>query len=232
MDFSHFDRRNYPVRSVRQGYAEWAATYETIVRDAMDLRLLERIESVAWASIEEAADLACGTGRVGVWLKAHGVAALDGVDLTAEMLDGARVKGVYRSLAVADIRATPLQSATCDLVMMSLADEHLPDLRPLYQEAARIARPGGYFVLVGYHPSFMMRNGIPTHYESASGEPLTIQTWVHLTSDHIQAGLGAGWALREMREGLIDGEWLAAKPKWRQYEHHPISFALVWQRTR
>lgn len=232
MDFSRFDRRNYPVRSVREGYAEWAATYENIVQDVMDLRLLERIESVAWAGVEEAVDLACGTGRVGVWLKRHGVAALDGVDLTAEMLDGARAKGVYRSLIASDLRATPLQTATYDLVTVSLADEHLPDLRPLYQEAARIARPDSSFVIVGYHPYFMMLNGIPTHFDSASGEPLTIETYVHLTSDHIQAGLGAGWTLREMREGLVDEEWLAAKPKWRPYEHRPVSFALVWRKSR
>jgi SAM-dependent methyltransferase len=232
MDFSRFDQRKYPVRSVREGYAEWAATYEDIVQDAMDVRLLERIKSVAWSGVEEAADLACGTGRVGVWLKEHGVAALDGVDLTAEMLEGARAKGVYRSLIVGDIRATPLQMATYDLVTLSLADEHLPDLRPLYQEVARIARPSGWFVLVGYHPFFMMLNGIPTHFDSASGEPLTIETYVHLTSDHIQAGLEAGWALREMREGLIDEEWLEVKPKWRPYAHRPISFTLAWQKAR
>jgi SAM-dependent methyltransferase len=231
MDFSRFDTRKYPIRSVREGYGEWAATYEDIVQDAMDLRLLERIQSVAWDRIQEGADLACGTGRIGVWLKQHGAAALDGVDLTAEMLEGARAKGVYRQLVIGDMRDTPLQAAAYDLVTVSLADEHLPDVRPLYQEAARIARPGGCFVLVGYHPYFML-SGIPTHYHSASGEPVTIETYVHLTSDHVQAALTAGWSLREMHEGLIDEEWLAAKPKWRQYEHRPISFAMVWQKQQ
>lgn len=229
MDFSRFDTRKYPVRSVREGYGEWAASYEDVVQDAMDLRLLERVQSVAWGVIREGADLACGTGRVGVWLKQHGVAALDGVDLTAQMLEGARAKGVYRQLVIGDMRDTQLQAAAYDLVTVSLADEHLPDVLPLYQEAARIARPGGYFVLVGYHPYFML-SGIPTHYNSASGEPVTIETYVHLTSDHVQAALAAGWSLREMREGLIDEEWLAVKPKWRQYEHRPVSFVMVWQR--
>src|SRR5690242_20629096 len=124
MDFSRFDVRKYPVRSVREGYGEWAASYEDIVQDVMDVRLLERIQV--------AADLACGTGRTGVWLTQHGVAALDGVDLTAEMLEGARAKGVYRQLVVGDMRATPLMAAAYDLVTVSLADEHLPDLHPLY----------------------------------------------------------------------------------------------------
>jgi SAM-dependent methyltransferase len=231
MDFSRFDARHYQISSVQEGYGEWSASYEDIVQDVMDLRLLERIQSVAWDRIQMGADLACGTGRTGVWLTQHGVAALDGVDLTAEMLEKARAKGVYRQLIVGDLRDTPLPAAAYDLVTLSLADEHIPDIRPLYQEAARIARPGGYFVLVGYHPYFLL-SGIPTHYHSASGEPVAIETYVHLMSDHVRAALQAGWSLREMHEGLIDEEYLASKPKWSRYQDRPISFAMVWQRER
>jgi SAM-dependent methyltransferase len=229
MDASRFDERKYPIRSVREGYGEWAASYEDIVQDVMDLRLMERIQSVDWKHLQDGADLACGTGRIGVWLRQHGVAALDGVDLTEEMLDGARTKSVYRDLAIGDMRETSLQTAAYDLVTVSLADEHLPDLHPLYQEAARIARPGGYFVLVGYHPYFIL-NGMPTHYHNASGEAVTIETYVHLTSDQVRAALASGWSLREMHEGQVDEEYLAMKPKWSRYRGCPISFAMVWQK--
>ncbi|MHB8648089.1 MAG: class I SAM-dependent DNA methyltransferase [Thermomicrobiales bacterium] len=138
MDMTHFDRRNYPTRSVRQGYGEWASTYEEIVLDAMDVRLLERIRSVKWDHLHVAADLACGTGRIGVWLKARGVAAIDGLDMTAAMLDGARAKGTYRQLVLGDVRQIPFHRASYDLVTAVLADEHLPDVQPLYQEGARI----------------------------------------------------------------------------------------------
>ncbi len=231
MDFIHFDTRNYPTRSVQDGYGEWAATYEDIVLDLMDLRLLARIQSIPWNHIQEGADLACGTGRIGVWLTQQGVAALDGVDLTPAMLDGAREKGVYRRLFEGDVLATPFQPEAYDLITMSLADEHLSDVRPLYREAARIVRPYGYFVLVGYHPFFLM-GGIPTHYNSASGEPIAIQSYVHLFSDHVQAAHAAGWTLREMHEGLIDDEWIAQKPKWAHYRNRPISFVMVWQKPR
>ena len=40
MDFARFDTRRYPTISVRDGYGEWAPTYETVVQDEMDLRLL------------------------------------------------------------------------------------------------------------------------------------------------------------------------------------------------
>jgi SAM-dependent methyltransferase len=231
MDFSNFDTRNYPTLPVQEGYGVWAPTYEDTVQDAMDLHLLARIKSVVWDQIGEAADLACGTGRTGAWLKQQGVGAIDGVDLTAEMLEGARARGIYRRLLQADIRETPLQSAAYDLVTVDLADEHLPDVRPMYQEAARIARPHGYLVLVGYHPFFLM-SGIPTHFNSESGQPVAIQTHVHLISDHVQAAIAAGWTLLEMHERLIDDEWLALKPKWEQYRNRPISFAMAWEKTR
>jgi len=229
MDFSHFDTRKYPIISVQEGYREWASTYEDIVLDAMDLRLLARIQSVAWDRLQEAADLACGTGRIGVWLKQQGVTSLDGVDLTAAMLEGARAKGIYRQLFLGDMLATPLQAGAYDLVTAVLADEHLPDVHPLYREGARITRSNGYFVLVGYHPFFLL-SGIPTHFNSASGKPVTIQCYVHLLSDHVQAALAAGWTLLEMHEGLIDDEWLARKPKWCQYRNRPVSFAMVRQK--
>ena len=54
------------------------------------------------------------------------------------------------------------------------------------------------YVLVGYHPHFIMAAGMPTHFDSASGEPVAIETHVHLLSEHTDAalagGLGAGRA--------------------------------------
>ena len=46
LEFSHFDRRHYPVVSVREGYREWLASYETTVEDERDLVPLEALDSV------------------------------------------------------------------------------------------------------------------------------------------------------------------------------------------
>ena len=48
--------------------------------------ILERIQSIRWSETRQCLDLACGTGRTGSWLAAKGVAQIDGVDLTPEML--------------------------------------------------------------------------------------------------------------------------------------------------
>src|SRR4029079_7806905 len=122
-----------------------------------------------------------------------------------------------------------LSAETYDLCTQSLADEHLPDLGPLYREVGRVTKRGGSFVIVGFHPQFLMA-GMPTHFDRASGEPVTIRSYVHLLSDHVKAAHAHGWMLAEMDEGLIDAEWLQKKPKWDRYFGIPVSFVMVWRK--
>jgi SAM-dependent methyltransferase len=231
VDHTIYDRRKYPIVGVREGYGEWVRTYDQTVYDEMDLRLLERLRTVDWAAPRLVLDLACGTGRIGAWLKRRTAASIDGIDLTPEMLDVARTKAVYRNLRVADVASTGCPTATYDLCVESLADEHLPELGPLYRETARITRPEGSFVVVGYHPHFLMA-GVPTHFDRAPGESVTIRSYVHLLSDHVKAAHAAGWSLGEMDEGLVDDDWLRKKPQWTAYAGLPVSFAMVWQRRQ
>jgi SAM-dependent methyltransferase len=228
--FSHFDLRGYRTVDVRTGYGEWVATYENTVQDAMDIALLEALGTIPWRAIQTAADLGCGTGRTGAWLRQHGVSSVDGVDLTPEMLAVARSRGVYRRLVEADVSSTGLDSAAYELVSVCLVDEHLAELQPLYREAWRLTRPAGFFVLVGFHPHFIMASGMPTHYTSGSGEPVAIDTHVHLLSEHVAAALDVGWTLREMKEQVIDDAWLQLKPRWERFRNHPIAFAFAWAR--
>jgi SAM-dependent methyltransferase len=229
VDHAIFDKRKYPIVGVREGYAEWVRTYEQTVQDEMDLRLLDRLQTVDWSAARAVLDLACGTGRIGQWLKARCRADIDGVDLTPEMLDVARGRDIYRNLRVADVADTGLPADRYDLCIQSLADEHLPDLGPLYREAARVTRSGGRFVLVGFHPQFLMA-GMPTHFDRAPGEPVTIRSHVHLLSDHVKAAHAAGWWVLEMDEAVIDDAWLRKKPKWQEYFGLPISFVYAWLR--
>ena len=221
--------RHAPTLSVQEGYTTWAATYDEMKSgNAMDCPLLERIQSVAWGQLEAVADLACGTGRPGRWLKAHGVRSLDGVELTEAMPDQARAKGIYRQLMLADLRHTPLPAHSCDLVNVGLADEHLPDLLPLYQEATRLVRSRGSLVVICYHPFFQL-SGVPTTFEQRPGERVTIEGYVHLFSDHVQAANVCGWQLRELYERLIDEAWVAGRPHAASRLGWPVSFACLWQ---
>jgi SAM-dependent methyltransferase len=196
----------------------------------MDIALLDVLETPPWSSLPCVADLGCGTGRTGAWLKQHGVTTIDGVDVTPEMLAVAASRPIYRRLVEADLEATGLATATYDLVTVCLVDEHLSRLAPLYHEAWRLAKDAGYLVVVGFHPHFIMTSGMPTHYTNASGESVAIETNVHLLSDHVTAALAAGWRLLEMKEQVIDETWLALKPKWERFRNHPIAFAFAWSK--
>ena len=210
----------------------WSASYEETIKEDMDLRLLERIGSVRWDRVERAADLGCGTGRTGSWLRAHGVRRVDGVDFTSEMLERSRARGVYDRLELAEVADSGLDAGRYSLVTTVLVDEHLPALGPLYREAARLAEPGAAHVLVGFHPFFIMKSGMPTHFDTPEGTPVAIETHVHLFSDHVRAALASGWSLAEMHEQLIDERWIALKPSWAPLRDVPVSFAAVWRRTR
>ncbi|HEY3686575.1 MAG TPA: class I SAM-dependent methyltransferase [Streptosporangiaceae bacterium] len=230
MRFADFDMRGYRTVDVRTGYGQWVASYEDTVEDVMDIALLDDLTVPRWGGLGRVVDLGCGTGRTGAWLRGRGVTGIDGVDLTPEMLDVARNRGAHDRLVEADVTRTGLESGAYDLAISSLIDEHLADLRPFYDEAWRLTAPGGLCVVVAYHPHFIMTAGMPTHFTSADGEHIAITTHVHLTSDHVTSALGAGWALAEMREGLIDDAWLAVKPKWERFRNHPISAAFTWRK--
>src|SRR5439155_19574235 len=98
--------------------------------------------------------------------------------------------------------------------------------------ATRASRPRASCVLVGYHPHFIMATGIPTHFDDVSGEPVAIETHVHLLSEHMTSGLRAGWTLVEMKERIVDDSWLELKPKWISHKGQPITFLLGWPRDR
>ena len=146
------------------------------------------------------------------------------------MLAIAGERDVYRRLIEGDVAATGLDDASYDLVTVCLVDEHLAELPPLYREAWRLAKGGARLVLVGFHPHMIMASGMPTHFRSASGEQVAIETHVHLLSEHATAALDAGWTLVEMKERLVDHQWLAVKPSWERFRGHPLSFAFVWRK--
>lgn len=229
-DFSQYDSRHYKTVDVKEGYGHWAKSYDDGFDSNLDRRLLDHLKSIDWNTVHTAADLACGTGRTGKWLRDHGVKTIDGVDLTSEMMARAKARGIYRSLVMEDIRRTTLASESYDLVVNSLSAEHLPSLEPLYLEAKRLMKPGGLFVLLGYHPHFQLR-GIPTHFDDESGESIAITNHVHLISDFMKTGFATGLTLMEFDENVVDEEWVERAQGMKKHFGHPISFVVVWRKS-
>jgi SAM-dependent methyltransferase len=232
--FDRYDSRGYRTLDVAAGYAAWAPFYDATMDDHLDLPLLNLLSSVDWNEIAACVDLGCGAGRIGAWLRAHGAGHVDGVDASSAMLDQAAAKRIYDRLACADAATTCLVRADYDLAISSFAACHITDLAGFYAEAARLARSGGRVVLVDYHP-FMLLKGVPTHFNGPTGEPVAIANVIHLIGDHIEAGRRAGLALLELREQLVDADWVKqlgskfpADRRLASHVGHPVSFAIVW----
>lgn len=91
-------------------YADWATTYDADFATEMDFLVPYEVAR-AFAETDAQGpvlDFGAGTGLVGKHLAAHGVGPIDAVDLSPEMLDVARTKGVYRNLIAQDILTTPI----------------------------------------------------------------------------------------------------------------------------
>lgn len=87
--------------STRVLYDDWAASYEAEVGEqgyATPGRCADALKHYANDMSAPVLDFGCGTGLSGLALKLAGFETIDGVDLSAEMLDGARSKNVYRHL--------------------------------------------------------------------------------------------------------------------------------------
>ena len=110
-------------------------------RDPARLRRL-----VAWASprpAERALDVACGPGIVLAALAKAGAFAV-GIDVTPAMLREARDSGGAR--IAGDAALLPFADGVFDLVVSRNATHHIDDPARVFQECARVLKPGGRFV--------------------------------------------------------------------------------------
>jgi predicted TPR repeat methyltransferase len=92
-------------------------------------------------------DLGCGTGLCGVLLRPL-AGTLAGVDLSPGIVEKARERGIYDSLAVGDL-VEALRAAPRSFDLLTAGDVlvYLGDLAPTFEAAAAALRLGGLFVL-------------------------------------------------------------------------------------
>lgn len=82
-------------------YDEWADSYDTEIMEngyATPLRVARALAAQLKNLDRPVLDFGCGTGLSGAALIQTGFTAVDGADLSADMLAEAREKGVYRDL--------------------------------------------------------------------------------------------------------------------------------------
>ena len=89
-------------------YDEWSASYEDEVAEngyATPRRVAAALAAALPDRDAPVLDIGCGTGLSGLALRAEGFTAIDGADVSREMLARARQKGAYRTLRRIDPEA-------------------------------------------------------------------------------------------------------------------------------
>lgn len=82
-------------------YDRWSASYEAEVAQngyVTPARCAEALAEFAPDKNTPVLDFGCGTGLAGLALRLAGFTVIDGVDLSPQMIEQARAKGVYRNL--------------------------------------------------------------------------------------------------------------------------------------
>jgi len=184
------------------GYAAWAETY-----DDPGNALIEIEEGVLRSILGgmppgDAADIACGTGRVTEFLAELGHHVI-GVDPSEAMLERARLRATSGEFRRGSFDALPVADSAVDLVTCSLALTHTTDLGPAMREFARVVRPGGRVVTTDLHP-VAVATGAQAFFRRADGSRGVVVNEQHWVSDYVDASADAGLVIERCFEPLVE----------------------------
>jgi SAM-dependent methyltransferase len=186
--------------NTQQAYDSWASQYDTNHNKTRDLEGQAMQATLASLSFARCLEIGCGTGKNTAWLLEK-AAEVTAVDLSAQMLARARAK--IPSPRVQFIQADITTSWTFlhspyDLVSFSLVLEHLENLEPIFQQAARHLNPGGHIYLGELHP-FKQYSGTKARFDTPEGRQV-VPCFNHHLSDFLLAARKQGLELVEVNE--------------------------------
>ena len=191
--------------NLEAGYTRWAAQYD---QESNALIVLEEnlvLPLLSTLSKQTVLDLGAGTGRYALRLAQEGAQVL-ALDQSEAMLTIARQTAEQVQLEV-DFRqhnlnqAIPSQANAFDLVISALVLCHIKDLSHIAQEAYRVLRPGGHFLITDFHP-LVIQAGWRTQF-SSKGEIYLLPTENHSVDDYLTALRQAGFEVKIVQDGLV-----------------------------
>lgn len=139
------ERKREMVRNMFDSIAPRYDLVNRVMTFGMDVGWRERtVESLGLAPDSLVLDLACGTGDLCRMLQAGNHHAV-GIDISEGMLRAARTSA---PLVQADGLALPIADGTVDGITCGFALRNVVSLPDLFEEMARVLRPGGRIALL------------------------------------------------------------------------------------
>lgn len=195
-------------------YDEVSRIYD-LVRDA-DRRPLELMGARAGLGpASRVLDLGCGTGSHALLLRAMYGSRITGVEPSAGMREKAREKaGALAPEAEwlpGSAASIPAGDGAFDLVYMTDVVHHVPDLKAMFAEAARVLAPGGLFAIASQsHAQIAVRPVARFFPETVQADRARYPSSERLEAAAAPAGLAflGDEAYGEGEPVLVDGSFL------------------------
>ena len=138
-----------PARYVQSLFDNYAPTFDKHLVDTLHYRahivLVRNLQGLRTGRFKRALDLGCGTGLCGPLVQPL-AQQIDGVDLSAKMLESAKARAVYQRLVQADVVAyLKTTDQLYDLILAADVFTYIGDLAPVFRGAASVMHGAGIF---------------------------------------------------------------------------------------
>ncbi len=194
------------------GYRIWSATYDQPGNGLFAFEEPIVHEILGGLPPGTALDAACGTGRHAAYLAEQGHRVI-GVDSSPDMLELARKRVPEGHFQQGELHRLPVPDDHVDIVTCALALTHVPDLKPVFAEFARVLRPGGQLVITDVHQEWVALGSVPK-VSTADGGPGLMPASRHRASDYLAAALPVGLQVRRCEEPCaVAGDDPGSSPK-------------------
>jgi len=187
---------------IARAYDRWSRTYDTDANATRDLDAQVLRRSSLAVDGRDVLEIGCGTGKNTVWLaeRARRVIAMD---FSPGMLEVARGRAPTDRVTFVQHDARerwPIDDASVDFVVANLILEHLPDVAPIFAEAARVLRPGGTMYSCELHPYRQLRGGQAHFTDEWSGEVVFAPAFQHTIAEFVNAAVASGLTVQRLDE--------------------------------
>jgi ubiquinone/menaquinone biosynthesis C-methylase UbiE len=194
-----------PVGAIAAAYDQWAGVYESDENATRDLAsAVLRKQLTQWRDLD-VLEIGCGTGLNTRWLAGHcrTVLALDfSTGMLRQAFTSMPVTATNVLLGQQDIRQQwGIANNSVDLMVCTLVLEHIADLDHIFNQAARVLRPGGQFFICELHPFRQLVGRQARFTEAETGETVLVPAYLHDVADYLNAMIRHGFALIHV------GEW-------------------------
>jgi len=191
---------------VKEAYDQWAEQYDSNQNKTRDLEGVALQQGLSGQHFNRTLEIGCGTGKNTGFLLSVSDEVI-AVDLSNEMLALARAKHLPGrvNFIQADITGNwDFAAGLFDVVTFSLVLEHINDLKPVFEKAFNILKPGGRVYIGELHP-FKQYSGSKARFETEDGTK-TVTCFNHHISDFTKLSEEAGFSLEQINEYFDDDE--------------------------